>query len=504
MKTFVFASCALLAAAALAYPGVSDVAAMPKPGDTVKIKYTLSGEPAVITIGVYDRTTGAKIDESCYNDIEGAVNRLVKPGSCSIVWKKGAAWSARGIADADVDVRVRAWATNCPPDYAVISLTNAAETVKYYTSTNAFPPSVPFGSVAYKTTHLVLRKIPAANVEFRMGSPDQEFARAPVTCSSGSDPRSYAENRHWVILSEDFYLGVYPVTHAQQVKVCGSYQNGHWGTDDAGNLFKDIREETWPVDRLQYCTVRSYMHEDGCKGPGAQDGYVDYQYWPRNGFTLNTNNTPKCSCTSYPGKMSPYLNSWRSKTGFLFDLPTQAQWEFACRAGTQGPGFWKRGVADYSRMMITNTAGDVGYDFATELDQYAWTAHNSTNETVKMPVPHTVGLLKPNAFGIYDMLGNVAEFCRDLCYGAVAASTDPEIDPVGPNTHTDGVFLRKDYISARGGCYATDPSHVRPAFYFGMSPANAVQEVPGMVRPLPTGSGWGMGYRLWAPATAVR
>jgi formylglycine-generating enzyme required for sulfatase activity len=87
-----------------------------------------------------------------------------------------------------------------------------------------------------------------------------------------------------------------------------------------------------------------------------------------------------------------------------YRLPTEAEWEYACRAGTEGP-----------------------YDFdrADKLRQYAWFLENSDEKT------HIVGQKKPNGFGIYDLYGNVSEWCEDV-YSPTYYKTSPAADPPGP------------------------------------------------------------------------
>jgi formylglycine-generating enzyme required for sulfatase activity len=87
-----------------------------------------------------------------------------------------------------------------------------------------------------------------------------------------------------------------------------------------------------------------------------------------------------------------------------YRLPTEAEWEYACRAGTDGP-----------------------YDFgrADRLRQYAWLAENADQKT------HAVGQKKANGFGIFDLYGNVSEWCEDV-YSPTHYKDSPAVDPLGP------------------------------------------------------------------------
>ncbi|MFT3867868.1 MAG: formylglycine-generating enzyme family protein [Nibricoccus sp.] len=100
-----------------------------------------------------------------------------------------------------------------------------------------------------------------------------------------------------------------------------------------------------------------------------------------------------------------FLSRLAEKTGRHAVLPTEAQWEYACRAGTSSS--WFHGVSD-------RLAAD-----------YAWYGENSENKT------HPVGLKKPNPWGLYDMTGNVWEWCADF-YQKHAYTKGEAIDPTGP------------------------------------------------------------------------
>src|ERR1035438_5851928 len=115
-------------------------------------------------------------------------------------------------------------------------------------------------------------------------------------------------------------------------------------------------------------------------------------------------------------------------------LPTEAEWEYACRAGD--PAAFCFGDAE------------------SELEQYAWYAKNSGGKT------QAVGQKKPNRWGLYDMHGNVWEWCEDR-YGGY--SKKPVTDPTGPEKGDSRVL--------RGGSWGVDfPTHLRSACRYGNTP----------------------------------
>jgi len=130
--------------------------------------------------------------------------------------------------------------------------------------------------------------------------------------------------------------------------------------------------------------------------------------------------------------------SWKNCDAFIqnlnilglgtFRMPTEAEWEYACRAGTMTRYFW----------------GDDPNN--SEFNGYAWCITNSQSIT------HRVGLKLPNPWGLYDIAGNVFEWCQDS-FGPYPSNA--VVDPTGPQSGTNRV--------ARGGCWGLEPTDCRSA-----------------------------------------
>ena len=134
------------------------------------------------------------------------------------------------------------------------------------------------------------------------------------------------------------------------------------------------------------------------------------------------------------------------KLGLTVSLPTEAQWEYACRAGTTGA-------------------------YAGNLGKMGWYSSNSRRKT------HPVGQKKPNAWGLYDMHGNVWEWCQDW-YGLYSAS--PTSDPTGPNSGS--------YRVNRGGGWGDGAQCCRSAIRFRTSPDSRCNDLgfrPVLASPAP-------------------
>lgn len=194
--------------------------------------------------------------------------------------------------------------------------------------------------------------------------------------------------RHSVTLTRDFWLGKFEVTQAEYAGLMGKNPSH----------FQDSPNH--PVEKISYFDAAAY-----------------------------------CSALTQRERQAGRLPA-----GYQYRLPSEAEWEYACRAGT------------------TNlfSFGET----AAEADPYAWTAENSDGR------PHPVGLKLPNPWGLHDIHGNVWEWCLDWFEQYPAA---PVQDPSGPASGRFKVF--------RGGGWNNDADFARSSNRFMMAPSNGIHFV---------------------------
>ena len=405
MKSSFFAV-ALAALAASAEVSVSVDSFTDLGNGDVRIEYTLSGAPAVVTMDIETNDLGAweSIGGEHVRNVseDSAVFRRVdSDGRHAIVWRAGIDWPGNSVADG-VRAKITAWPLTDTPAYMVVDISSNAtpQTVRRYYPAVEFLPGGILDNLDYRTSKIVMRKIPAKGVTWQMGSETTE------------SNRDADEALHTVTFDHNYYAGVFEVTQAQFALVAGDRKPSYFSNVGYATL-RPVEKVSWAVARM--CDVSS-------------NAVVTAHYPP---------NAP------YAGS---FLGRLRGKTGIDFDLPSEAEWEYACRAGhgsgKSGDGTELNGAnlpGRYNTKGGYPKAGDENYG-NTVTNQ--WTAANGTAEC---------GSFAPNSWGLYDMQGNVVEWCLDW-YKA-------DISALNGAVNTEGATFRV----CRGGAWDQSFAFVRPA-----------------------------------------
>jgi formylglycine-generating enzyme required for sulfatase activity len=208
---------------------------------------------------------------------------------------------------------------------------------------------------------------------FMMGSPESEEARFED------------ETQHEVTISKDYYLGVHEVTQAQYEKVMGTKPSYFQGDEIKGSSTNNPVESVSWLDAVEFCKKLSDLPEE-------------------------------------------------KAAGRVYRLPTEAEWEYACRAGSKSA---------YSFGASSKSLGD-----------YAWFGENSGRQT------HPVGEKKANAWGLYDMHGNVWELCSDW-YGEYPKGAVS--DPSGPNEGSYRVIRGGGWNDEAADCRSANRARIVPS-----------------------------------------
>ena len=421
-------------------PEVSDVTMTQSATRRVTITYRLSDAPAVVTLDIQtNANTSAAADDPGWTSIGGknicnaqgdVWKKVSGKDTYTITWQPDQIWTdAEGegfkIAANGARARVTAWPVDNTPNYMVVDISAGAQpnTQTYYPTADFVPGGVT--NSLYKTTTLLMRKIMAKDVTWTMGSTTLETKR-----------NASREATHQVTLTSNYYIGVYQVTQAQWDLIQPSCLAPSFYSNAADRAMR-------PVEQVCYNEIRN----------AANSQTADTAYnWPAD---PNPN--------SFLGKL-------RTKSGLDFDLPSDAQWEFAARAGN-GDTKWGNGSG------ILNGDADANLNLLGRYERnggkvlngssYANPAQScgATNGTA------IVGSYAPNAWGLYDMQGNLFEWCLDWFEENINAHGGAvNIDPSAPAKTLSGASGVTRV--SRGGSWDLAAGYCRPAFRSSNAPTN--------------------------------
>ena len=292
--------------------------------------------------------------------------------------------------------RATVWPTISPAVFCILIVSLTAAGAEQDSSEKLVPYTQTIGN-----TGVSFEMVPIPGGEFLMGSPSKE---------SGRNRDESPQHR---VTIEPFWMGSCEVT---------------WDQFELWSMQRDFRQRT----RQKVESTENDHMADAVTKPTPS--YVDLS------FGSGIKGYPVICVTQHAARK--YCEWLSAKTGRYHRLPTEAEWEYACRAGT-------------------TTAYSFGDDPA-KLDEYAWHAGNCAVDG--SPIWHPVGKKKPNPWGLFDMHGNVGEWVLDkydpAFYGTL---TTPANSPL--------LVAEREYPRVvRGGSWESNPAELRSAARLGSTP----------------------------------
>ena len=433
---------AVTGAAMAAMPEVSNVTMTQAANRLVTITYQITDAPAVVTLDIQTNanvsaaandpgwtTLGGTAICNAQGDVWRKVGNDIAQGqtfSGTITWQPDQTWTGTDgngfkIAANGARARVTAWPIDNTPDYMVVDISDAAQpnTQKYYPAVDFLPGGI-LSNTIYRMTTIVMRKIMAKDVEWTMGLTTLETQRDAAS-----------EATHQVTLTNNYYIGVFEVTQTQWDLIQTSRTGDAYHNNAADRAMR-------PMEKLCYNEIR------------------------------NASNTTKADTTylwPHAPKDGSFLGKLRTKTGIDFDLPSEAQWEYAARAGN-GTAKWGDGSG------VLNNDSDTNLDLLGRYERNGGKILDGTSYVIPEQFcgatngTAIVGSYAPNAWGLYDTAGNVWEWCLDYYETNITTyGGRVNIDPATPENTLSGAS--GSYRVLRGGSWYNAAGDCRPSRRWG-------------------------------------
>ena len=399
-------------------PSVTDVTMTQAQDRTVTITYKLANAPAVVTLDIQTNTTDGAWVSIGGENISGVKSGVPKGDVWKVVegdaddvhtitWRPDrSAWVDSRVPANGARAVVTAWATNAAPDYMVFDLAATSnQRVSYYPAEEFLPGGL-LTNPDYRTTRLLMRKIPANGAVFTMGS----------VAEAG---RLTNESVHSATLNNDYYLGVFEVTQTQWALVMGS--NPSWFTTEGA--MRPVECVSWQMARTKQ---------------GSEEYNAAVPENPIEGS---------------------FMSELRKLSGgkIDFDLPYEAEWEYACRAGN-GEGYWGNGLpirqSNVPGRIKTNQKDTTLAIISSGNEEIP--SSEKSEEIAPDSATSIVGTYGKNNFGLYDMHGNVWEWCLDMYLEDISGYNGAPVMSGGVNSGRRNVL--------RGGSWNEVFGYARSAY----------------------------------------
>lgn len=240
----------------------------------------------------------------------------------------------------------------------------------------------------------------------------KDFVLIPAGTFQMGSEKGYDNTKpvHQVTITKPFYMGKYEVTQAEYEKYC-SYGSSSPSSDKGDGENYPAYYVSW-YDALVYCNKRSMA--EGLTPCYSISGNTDPKKW---------GTVPTLSDSTW----NAVVCDWNANG---YRLQTEAEWEYAARAGD-------------------NTVDSLTYSGTSnvnELGEYAWYTSNSKSKT------HEAGTKSPNEFGLYDMSGNVWEWCWNWYTNSYDTEAEGGSDPTGASAGYCRVYRGGSWCSNYAGC----------------------------------------------------